>query len=147
MNDESKVERRTDDCDQPKAFIRSISFNDGTVLELEPNSIIVFVGANNSGKSQVLRDIEKSFQDSTAKMSIVVSRLSYQLSGTVNEAFLRKYFHFNERGYWEPFGVGEFYDKASMEYNWSRGKMPDALRPFFDKANQHRNATNSIQCH
>lgn len=132
-NGESKVEGSTNDCEQPKAFIQNISFNDGTVLELEPNSIIVFVGANNSGKSQVLRDVEKSFQDSAAKTSIVINSLSYQLRGTVNEAFLRKHFHINERGYWEPFGVGGSYDKASMEYDWGRSKMPDVLCSFLIK--------------
>lgn len=132
-NDVSKVNRGANDCEQPKAFIQSISFNDGTVLELEPNSIIVFVGANNSGKSQVLRDIEKSFQDSAAKTSIVISHLSYQLSGTIDEAFLKKHFRFNEHGYWEPFGVGGSYDKDSIVYDWDRSKMPDVLRSFLVK--------------
>ena len=132
-NGESKVEQRADDYEQPKAFIQNISFNDETVLELEPNSIIVFVGANNSGKSQVLRDVERSFQDSTAKLSIVISRLSYQLSGAINETFLRRHFRFNERGYWEPLGGGGSYNKASMEHDWSRSKVPDALRSFLIK--------------
>lgn len=132
-NSESKIERGVDDREQPKAFIQSISFNDGTVLDLAPNSIIVFVGANNSGKSQVLRDVERSFQDSVAKTSIVISRLSYQLIGAINEAFLREHFRSNEHGYLEPFGVGGSYDKASIEYDWDRGKMPDVLRSFLIK--------------
>ena len=42
----------------PQVFMQSIAFNDSTVLPLTCNSIVVFTGANNSGKSQILRDIE-----------------------------------------------------------------------------------------
>lgn len=34
----------------PQVFIQSISFNDDTVIPLVCNSIVVFTGANNSGK-------------------------------------------------------------------------------------------------
>ena len=44
---------------KPEIHINSITFNDGTTLSLENNSILVFTGANNSGKSQVLKDIER----------------------------------------------------------------------------------------
>ena len=35
----------------PQVFMQNIAFNDSTVLPLTPNSIVVFTGANNSGKS------------------------------------------------------------------------------------------------
>ncbi len=46
----------------PSAAVRPVSvaklsFNDGTELHLEPNSVVVFVGANNVGKSQALANI------------------------------------------------------------------------------------------
>lgn len=37
--------------------ITSISFNNGQSLDIKPNDIVIFVGPNNSGKSQSLRDI------------------------------------------------------------------------------------------
>ena len=43
---------------RPQVFMQSIIFNDGTVLPLNRNSIVVFTGANNSGKSQILKDLE-----------------------------------------------------------------------------------------
>ena len=39
---------------KPQIFLKSITFNDGTQLPLSHSSIVVFTGANNSGKSQVL---------------------------------------------------------------------------------------------
>ena len=42
----------------PQIFFKSITFNDNTKLNLEHNSIIVFTGANNCGKSQILKDAE-----------------------------------------------------------------------------------------
>lgn len=38
-------------------YISKIHFNDGTILDTQKNSIVVFVGPNNAGKSQTLRDI------------------------------------------------------------------------------------------
>lgn len=37
--------------------VKGITFNDGTSIEVEKNDIIVFVGPNNAGKSQALKDI------------------------------------------------------------------------------------------
>lgn len=38
-------------------YISKVHFNDGTILDVQKNSIVVFVGPNNAGKSQALRDI------------------------------------------------------------------------------------------
>lgn len=38
-------------------FIENISFNDGQNFSFSPSDIVVFTGPNNSGKSQVLRDL------------------------------------------------------------------------------------------
>ena len=37
--------------EKPQVFLKSITFNDDTQLSIKHNSIIVFTGANNSGKS------------------------------------------------------------------------------------------------
>ena len=44
----------------PAVYVRSITFLDGTKVELEPNSIVVLTGANNVGKSSVLKQIGNS---------------------------------------------------------------------------------------
>lgn len=43
----------------PRAFVKSLKFNDGTVIDLNPNDIVVIVGPNNMGKSATLREIEQ----------------------------------------------------------------------------------------
>jgi predicted ATPase len=41
----------------PPVHVKSLKFNDGSTLDLEPGHVVVFVGANNVGKSNALRDI------------------------------------------------------------------------------------------
>lgn len=38
-------------------YISSIQFNNGTSIDISPNDIVIFVGPNNAGKSQSLKDI------------------------------------------------------------------------------------------
>lgn len=50
-------------------FASELTFNDGTALPLRPDEVVVFVGANNVGKSQALRDIGRSLQIMPAQTS------------------------------------------------------------------------------
>ena len=54
--------RKATDLDQtyqggPALYVKSITFTNGTKVGLEPNSIVVLTGANNVGKSSVLRQV------------------------------------------------------------------------------------------
>ena len=42
---------------RPEFYISEITCGDGTQISINANDIIVFVGPNNSGKSQALKDI------------------------------------------------------------------------------------------
>lgn len=42
---------------EPKLIVESIEFNDGQKINLEPNAINIFVGANNVGKTAALKNI------------------------------------------------------------------------------------------
>lgn len=121
------------DVDYPGVVIESISFNDGTTLALEPNSIVVFTGANNCGKSQILRDIENCFDESRKKMSVVVSDLSYHLCGEITQAFFDKNFHINEQGHLEQNGSRNVVHKESLLHEWERKHLPRDLRSIFIK--------------
>ncbi len=44
-------------ADKPKLVIDKIKFNDENEIKFGPSDIVVFVGPNNAGKSQVLKDI------------------------------------------------------------------------------------------
>lgn len=46
---------------ETKVYIDQITFNDGNIYNFNHSDIAVFTGANNSGKSQVLRDIKNFF--------------------------------------------------------------------------------------
>lgn len=50
-------------------YISKLHFNDATDLEIQQNSIVIFVGPNNAGKSQALKDI---YNLSEKKISSVV---------------------------------------------------------------------------
>lgn len=117
----------------PGVVVDSITFNDGTTLSLDPNSIVVFTGANNCGKSQILRDIENSFDDSMRKMSIVVNELSYHLIGEISHSFLLKSFHVNEQGRLEHNGSGGVVFEESLLREWENRHLPRDLHSSFIK--------------
>ncbi len=50
-------------------YISKLHFNDGSTLDVEKNDIVVFVGPNNAGKSQALKDI---YALSSKKVSPIV---------------------------------------------------------------------------
>ena len=68
---------------KPQVFLKSIIFNDETQLPLNYNSVIVFTGANNSGKSQVLRDVEMNLDKdkSNSFQTIVIKDIKYDFLG------------------------------------------------------------------
>lgn len=44
---------------RPRVTFQSVTFSDGTPVELEPTDVIVIVGPNNSGKSLALRELQE----------------------------------------------------------------------------------------
>ena len=44
---------------KPQVYVKRMVFNDGTPLALNHSSIVVFTGANNSGKEWVYEVVEK----------------------------------------------------------------------------------------
>lgn len=83
---------------KPQVFIKRITFNDNTQLSLDHNSIVVFTGANNSGKSQVLKDIEDYLRDPKTK-SIVIKKIECNYRGEITETtFLKDHFYSNQQG-------------------------------------------------
>lgn len=62
--------------------ITELKFNNGKNLPINPNDIVIFVGPNNSGKSQSLRDIYKKVSDDLE--SIVIKDVKVQ-RGSLDE--------------------------------------------------------------
>lgn len=56
--------------------VAKLFFNDGKDIEISSKDIVVFVGSNNCGKSQALKDIYQAFSNSD--QNIVVKRIVFQ---------------------------------------------------------------------
>lgn len=85
-----------DQIDKPKVHITKMKFNDGQECSFLPSDIVVFVGSNNAGKSQVLRDIELFFSNRESTR-IVAREIEIALSGNPNyfrEHSVEKHGHF-----------------------------------------------------
>ncbi len=118
----------------PQVFMQSITFNDGTVLPLTSNSIVIFTGANNSGKSQILRDIESCLNKSSEGLQIVLKNSQYDFRGNIcDESFLKNHFFINQQGYYELVGSGCSFDKSSLSSWWDERALYNDLHLLFVK--------------
>ncbi len=79
-----------------KVYITSITCNDGKQIDVAENDIVVFTGANNCGKSQMLRDIKQLLEKKDHPNKIVVSNLEYAKIGTTGD--LKSLFAFEANG-------------------------------------------------
>jgi hypothetical protein len=61
-----------------------LTINDGTVVSVPENGVVLFVGPNNAGKSQALRDISK-LVTSQGEIGVVVASAAVEYRGTVEE--------------------------------------------------------------
>ena len=77
----------------PSVVIKKIKFNDKTEIELNNDDIVVFVGANNVGKSRVLKDIKNDILESSSK-KVIVDEIEYQ-DTNFEEINMRNYFKNN----------------------------------------------------
>ena len=118
----------------PQVFLKNIIFNDGTKLPLNYNSIIVFTGANNSGKSQVLRDVETGLDKSNSSPTIVIKDIEYDFLGTIDEAtFLKGRFNVKQNGYYEIFESGVALEKSTLRSWWENRTFYSGLHLLFIK--------------
>lgn len=77
----------------PSVVIKKIKFNDNTEIELNNDDMVVFVGANNVGKSRVLKDIKNDILESSSK-KVIVDEIEYQ-DTNFEEINMRNYFKNN----------------------------------------------------
>jgi hypothetical protein len=118
----------------PQVFLKNIIFNDGTQLPLNYNSVIVFTGANNSGKSQVLRDVETGLDKSNSSPTIVIKDIEYDFLGTIDEAtFLKGRFNVKQNGYYEMFESGLAFEKSTLRSWWENRTFYNGLHLLFIK--------------
>lgn len=95
---------------------------------------MVFTGANNSGKSQVLRDVENSLNKSNEGMTVVIKNFLYDFRGSIiNESFLNNHFFINQQGHFEIIGSGNSFDKNSLVDWWKERTLYNDLHRLFVK--------------
>lgn len=115
---------------KPQIFVDSIEFNDGTGRQFAHDSIVVFTGANNSGKSQVLRDIEFLIKDSKAK-SVVASKLTTDMIGEFDDAFIAKKFKLGDDGNYWLSGSGSSTEHWKLQ--WSNRSLHTISKLFVNR--------------
>ena len=69
--------------------LSKLTFNDGTVIDLTPQDIVVFVGPNNMGKSQSLRDIYNAISSDRGNVIITTVDISYHKPEGLKDALER----------------------------------------------------------
>lgn len=121
--------------EKPQVFLKSITFNDDTQLSIKHNSIIVFTGANNSGKSQVLKDVEYFFDKSNHASPIVIKNFEWDYCGTIDETFLDERFYTNKNGTYQLYESESLYNftKDSLQQYWENHTLRNDLHKLFIK--------------
>lgn len=118
--------------EKPQIYFKKLKFNDDTELSLEKNSIVVFTGANNSGKSQVLRDIEICVDDSNHTHKIVVKEAECDYCGAIDEeTFLGEHFKVNKQGMYQLVESGNAFDANALKNFWTNHTLHNSLHKIF----------------
>lgn len=119
---------------KPQIFINKLIFNDDTKLTLNHNSIVVFTGANNSGKSQLLKDIENSLDSSFLLQGIVLNGAEYEYHGAIDEtSFFNDSFYTEDNGAHWTFGSSVGLNKNVIQNRWKTHTLNGGLHKLFLK--------------
>ena len=70
---------------RPAASISKIAFSGGQVFDFDPNEKIIIVGPNNSGKSQILREILSISQNPDHYRSVVIEKMEIKKTGAAKD--------------------------------------------------------------
>jgi len=115
---------------QPNAsvHISEISFNDGTTLKLNQESIVVFTGTNNCGKSQILKDIMLKLTTNTKTQAKVVRNIKIEHIGTLKEDFFANLQRYDTDKYSIDFGFGGYLKtREEISQIWLKGQSMGSL--------------------
>jgi ABC-type transporter Mla maintaining outer membrane lipid asymmetry ATPase subunit MlaF len=68
----------------PRAWVKTVSFSDGTQVPMGRDDVVVIVGPNNSGKSVSLRGIRDKFNN-PSQPNVVLKSVTIEQEGSVEE--------------------------------------------------------------
>ncbi|MDR1798122.1 MAG: ATP-binding protein [Clostridiales Family XIII bacterium] len=114
---------------EAKVFITNITFNDGTPLKLTHNSIVVFTGANNCGKSQVLRDIEHLISKENQSY-VIAKELMVDTEGALSDEFLSQGFNMVD-GFYHC--KGALCTKDNLDNMWNSKELQQLHQLFINR--------------
>ena len=118
----------------PHLYIKELLFNDNSNLSLNERSIVVFVGANNCGKSQILKDIENAVSYPESDDFIVLRKAKIKTKGCFdNPVFLSRCFKKQENGNVISFSSDISYDLESLVEEWNKKDMCSIIPSLFMK--------------
>ena len=106
-------------------FISQIQFNNGQGLDISKNDIIVFVGPNNAGKSQALKDIYTLSEKKVP--SVVISDIKITKSSTPISSVLSVVSKGNNHGNFISYNV---FNHSMTLWDYTDAQFPTT--PFFD---------------
>jgi AAA domain, putative AbiEii toxin, Type IV TA system len=117
------------------AIVRSFVLNDGTEVTVPESGVVLFVGPNNAGKSQALRDIQSIITSQPTQPGIVISEVEMEFRGTREELEAR----FRADRSIRRTGAGEIVDMGPMHgqqqlfhlLNWWPTGNPRAVAGYF----------------
>ena len=120
---------KIDELIKPKCYIDSITFNNGEELDVKPNDIVVFVGPNNVGKSQALKDIFN--KTSVQVQTTVIKDLHYEIESERVKQYIISIS--------KPVNTGAHLHYQGLMYKIYYGAitgdlsnyLPDSIRDFF----------------
>lgn len=101
----------------PTLTINKIVFNDGTEYSFNEDDIVVFVGANNVGKSRTLKDIKNDLLNSSTE-KIIVKEVEY-LANNFSMKSMKQYF---DRNYCLD-SNGNYIVSTGLEQSWSYNRL------------------------
>lgn len=130
---------------KPLVYFTKIKFNDGTEIDIDKKSIIVFTGANNSGKSQALKDLENLLNKESSVNQIVVTECGSDYKGDISEEnFLLEHFWQNEEGLYISLDSGRAYNMSSLISFWNQHSFNNLLhKAFINRLSTEKRLTTS----
>lgn len=134
MEKVAKKEKETENSDEgksPSVTVKQLTFSDGTVVSLNSDDIVVFVGPNNAGKSAALREIEAHFGHKNTPNQVILA-METQRHGTLAEleqAFINNSQKLYPNGALHYSGSGYNISADHLAVGWS--SRIDLLQKFF----------------
>ena len=118
---ENETAKETMPVGRPNIYVQSLTFNDGKILPVNKNDIVVFVGPNNVGKSQTLKDIQSKALSNDP--TVILDTVDYSSDP-----------HFSYQKWLDSIAVKRKDQYGNYEYDEMNVKIPRSLFNVFRKS-------------